>query len=298
MRADAQLLHDLGQAPLSVEVTMLRQVYDEQLAQEVTSFSTGPGAMFLSNEAFATEFATLRAASAECGQRVQTLCARVEQRIGEEEKQLAETEQPLRRVQQDIAVEEMRRDQVAALQRQIHTQQEMVRENQHQVTTRRLAQHLVDRMPARLYGIFTRELQQLVNRLAPLFTDGRYQSLQMDEHLRMQIFSTERSTVMNLTDISGGAYTQLMLAVRLALAQAIIGVAGGNPQFVILDEPFSFVDEYRTRKALEVLPRLSEEIAQVWVIAPRFDADLSFALHLQCSSTSDVLIAPDGPPVS
>jgi exonuclease SbcC len=153
-------------------------------------------------------------------------------------------------------------------------------------------------MPARLYGIFTRELQQLVNRLAPLFTDGRYQSLQMDEHLRMQIFSTERSAVMNLTDISGGAYTQLMLALRLALAQAIIGVAGGNPQFVILDEPFSFVDEHRTRKALEILPRLSEEIAQVWVIAPRFDADLSFALHLQCSLTSDVLIAPDGPPVS
>ena len=297
-RADAQLLHDLGQAPLSVEVTTLRQVHDEQLAQEVTSFSSGPGAMFLSNEAFATEFATLRAASAECGQRVQTLCARIEQRIGEEEKQLAETEQSLRRVQQDIAGEEMRRDQVVALQQQIHTQQEMVRQNQQHVTTRRLAQQLVDRMPARLYGIFTRELQQLVNRLAPLFTDGRYQSLQMDEHLQMQIFSTERSTVMNLADISGGAYTQLMLAVRLALAQAIIGVAGGNPQFVILDEPFSFVDEHRTRKALEILPRLSAEIAQVWVIAPRFDADLSFALHLQCSPTSDVLIAPDGPPVS
>jgi exonuclease SbcC len=297
-RADTQLLHDLGQAPLPVVVTTLRQVHDEQLAKEVTSFSTGPGAVFLSNEAFATEFATLRAASAECGQRVQTLYARIEQRIGEEEKYLTETEQSLRRVQQDIAAEEMRRDQVAALRRQIHTQQEMVRENQHHVTTRRLAQHLVDRMPARLYGIFTRELQQLVNRLAPLLTDGRYQSLQLDEDLRMQIFSTERSTVMNLTDISGGAYTQLTLAVRLALAQAIIGVAGGNPQFVILDEPFSFGDEHRTRKALEVLPRLSEEIAQVWVIAPRFDADLSFALHLQCSPTSDVLIAPDGLPVS
>jgi DNA repair exonuclease SbcCD ATPase subunit len=297
-RADDQLLHTLGQAPLAVEVTTLRQVHDEQLAQEAMNLSTGPGAVFLSNEAFAAEFATLRAASAECGQQVQTLCERVEQRIGEEEKQLAETEQHLRSVQQDIAAEETRRDQAAALQQQIHAQQEIVSENQQYVATRRLAQHLVERMPARLYGVFTRELQHLVNRLAPLFTDGRYQSLQMDERLRMQIFSTERGAVMNLTDISGGAYTQLMLAVRLALAQAIIAVAGGNPQFVILDEPFSFVDEQRRRKTLEALPHLSEEIAQVWVIAPRFDADLSFALHLQCSPTSDVLIAPDGPRVS
>lgn len=63
-------------------------------------------------------------------------------------------------------------------------------------------------------------------------------------------------------------------------------------QFVTLDEPFTFVDEHRVRKTLEVLPNLSEEIAQVWIMASRFDADMGFALHLRCAGDSDTLIAP------
>lgn len=68
-------------------------------------------------------------------------------------------------------------------------------------------------------------------------------------------------------------------------------VAVGGTQFVTLDEPFTFVDKHRVRKTLEVLPNLSEEIAQVWIMASRFDADMGFALHLRCAGDSDTLIA-------
>jgi exonuclease SbcC len=91
--------------------------------------------------------------------------------------------------------------------------------------------------------------------------------------------------------MSGGAYNQVMLAVRLALSQALIATAVGGAECIILDEPFAFFDERRTQKALETLPKVSDDIAQIWIIAQRFSDANSLTLHLRCALDSDVLIA-------
>ena len=75
---------------------------------------------------------------------------------------------------------------------------------------------------------------------------------------------------MDLEEISSGTQRQIMLAVRLALAQELVNSTQGGRQFIFLDEPFAFFDQERTRSALKVLPDLSNEISQVWIVAQEF----------------------------
>ena len=82
-----------------------------------------------------------------------------------------------------------------------------------------------------------------------------------------------------------------MLAIRLALSQAIITSSVGGDEFIILDEPFAFLDTKRTRKTLEVLPHMSNEIEQTWILAQSFDDESQLDLHLRCSRDNEELIA-------
>ena len=164
-------------------------------------------------------------------------------------------------------------------------------EQKQQIEVRHIAGKLLDGTHNRLYARFNLEMRYVVGRIMPLLTEGRYQSLQVDKNLQIQVFSNEKGNFVGLNEISGGTYQQLMLSIRLALSQALISSSIGGAQFIILDEPFAFFDEHRTRKSLEALPRMSEEIPQVWIISPRFDTTIGFDMHLRCTPDSDTLIA-------
>ncbi|MDQ3796396.1 MAG: ATPase, partial [Pseudomonadota bacterium] len=103
-----------------------------------------------------------------------------------------------------------------------------------------------------------------------------------DEALRVRVFSGQKHDFLNLDEISSGTQRQIMLAVRLALAQALVNTAVHGNQFIFLDEPFAFFDEQRMRDALKVLPTLSDNIIQIWVIAQEFPEDAHFNLHIRC----------------
>ena len=64
-----------------------------------------------------------------------------------------------------------------------------------------------------------------------------------------------------------------------------------GPQFLILDEPFAFFDRQRARASLDILGQISDQIAQVWVIAQEFEDDSHFDLHIECSRDQDKLVA-------
>jgi DNA repair protein SbcC/Rad50 len=129
---------------------------------------------------------------------------------------------------------------------------------------------------------FNRKLRGLVSKTLPLFTENRYEHLQIDDDLGVRAFSSEKRDFMDLDEISSGTQRQIMLAVRLALAQELVGRAVNGSQFLFLDEPFAFFDEKRTRSALTVLPTLSEELNQIWIIGQAFSEDLRFDLHIRC----------------
>ncbi len=156
-------------------------------------------------------------------------------------------------------------------------------EQHRRIDRRELAIDLLNGAAKHISKRFNQELRGLVGGTLPLLTEGRYEHLQIDENLNVKVFSSEKRDFMVLDEISSGTQRQIMLAVRLALTQELINRTVNGDQFLFLDEPFAFFDEERTRSALAVLPSLSDEIAQIWIIAQEFPEDMTFDLRIDCA---------------
>ena len=204
---------------------------------------------------------------------------------------ISTTQQDLTRLDQEIAREEARLNKAAQLDQQVTALEADLNAKTRQIEVRRVAQKLLASSHGRLFGRFNLEMRHVVSKIMPQLTDGRYETMQIDKNLDLQIWSNEKGNFSGLNEISGGTYNQIMLAVRLSLSQALIASSLCGAEFIIFDEPFAFFDAQRTRKTLETLPQVSSEIDQTWIISQHFDDASLFALHLQCSRDSDVLIA-------
>ncbi|MBF0402061.1 MAG: AAA family ATPase [Magnetococcales bacterium] len=160
----------------------------------------------------------------------------------------------------------------------------------HQIAVRRIACTLLRGACKGLSIRFNQELRRFIAKAAPLFTQGRYQHLRIDEQLQVAAFSTAKNDFVDFDEISTGVRYQLLLAVRMALAQALAARVGRAQQFIVLDEPFVFFDRQRIRESLDALLRVSDQISQVWVIAQEYEAALAEDLHLSCLTEEDSLV--------
>ena len=142
-----------------------------------------------------------------------------------------------------------------------------------------------------LSNTFNRDVKELVGRLLPLFTDGRYEHLQIDEGLNVRVFSSEKRDFMDLDEVSSGTQRQIMLALRLALSKKLLGRTVKGRQFAFLDEPFAFFDDERTRRALYALTDLGDDISQVWIVAQDFpqNCQVKFDTKIFCERGSNTL---------
>lgn len=165
--------------------------------------------------------------------------------------------------------------------------QQQVEEHRHRIRMRELANDLLLSAARHLSHRFNHNLRGLVGKTLPLFTEGRYEHLQIDEDLSVHAFSTEKRDFMDLDEISSGTQRQIMLALRLALSQELINRVVKSSQFSFLDEPFAFFDDKRTRSSLAVLPQLSDDINQIWVVAQQFPGDVDFDCRIECERESE-----------
>jgi len=129
---------------------------------------------------------------------------------------------------------------------------------------------------------FNHIIRDHVGKTLPLFTENRYEHLQIDEDLSVRVFSNEKHDFMDLDEISSGTQRQIMLAVRLALSQEMVSRKVQAQQFLILDEPFAFFDKERTERSLSVLPELSNDLPQIWIIAQSFPETMNFEHSIYC----------------
>ncbi len=188
--------------------------------------------------------------------------------------------------------EEMGRLQQAAdLRRQGEEQQAHARDHQHRIGVRERALELLAGAARYLSQRFNRDLQDLAAKTLPLFTEGRYEHLRIDQDLRVSAFSGEKRDFIDLEEISSGTQRQIMLAVRLALSQELVNRAATGRQFIFLDEPFAFFDQERTTNALRVFPELSDELTQCWIVAQQFPPDQRFALAIACDRDQEELVS-------
>jgi len=174
----------------------------------------------------------------------------------------------------------------ANLKEEVGIWEEQIERRRQHVKLRKNAMDLLERSTRHISQRFNRRLKELVGDTLPLFTDGRYEHLQIDENLAVRVFSRDKHDFMDLDEISSGTQRQIMLAVRLALSEELADKTAEGDQMLILDEPFAFFDDERTRNALSVLPKFSDSINQIWVIGQKFPPDWSFAMEIRCSRDS------------
>jgi exonuclease SbcC len=195
-------------------------------------------------------------------------------------------------LEQAIALEQSRLDKAEQLRTMQEELRERIGERERHIEICALADELIQGATREVSYQFNRKLRGLVSKTLPLFTENRYEHLQIEDDLTVRAFSSEKRDFMDLDEISSGTQRQIMLAVRLALSQELAGRAVKGSQFLFLDEPFAFFDERRTRSALTVLPTLSEELNQIWIIGQAFADDLHFDLHLQCERGRESISLP------
>ena len=182
-----------------------------------------------------------------------------------------------------IAEEQVRVIKANELVQSREAEQEKIAEHHHQIAVKTLAEELLVGAETTLSQRFNRDLRELVGHTLPLFTKGRYEHLKIDEELNVQVFSNQKRDFTALDEVSSGTQRQIMLAVRLALSQKLVDSAMTGRQFIFLDEPFAFFDAERTLSTLEVLPQLSDEITQIWLIAQDFPEGSQLDRHIECS---------------
>jgi len=130
---------------------------------------------------------------------------------------------------------------------------------------------------------FNRDIRDLMARTLPVFTQGRYQHLKLEPGLGVRIFSNDKHDYLDMDEISSGTQRQIMLALRLAMAQKLMGQTVKGRQFAFLDEPFAFFDEERTSHALQALDEVSDAISQLWIVSQTFPPGHEFAAEIKCS---------------
>jgi len=91
-------------------------------------------------------------------------------------------------------------------------------------------------------------------------TDGLYQKVEyLSDEQRIQV-TMKTGESLDADKLSGGAYDQLYLCIRLALGERLLKGAKG---FFIMDDPFIKADSDRLAKQLSVLERISKEGWQI-----------------------------------
>lgn len=205
----------------------------------------------------------------------------------EEERQNRESAEQLTT---QIEAEQIRRSKDQELRQQIQTLEQENQQAHHNISIRRIAGDMLQGACKGLSTRFNQELRRFIAKSAPLFTQGRYQHLRIDDDLNVAAFSTTKNDFVDFDEISTGVQYQLMLAVRMALAQALTARTASNAQFVVLDEPFAFFDRQRVRESLDALLRVSDQITQVWVISQEHEhGDHSDDLLLTCQLEANTL---------
>lgn len=196
--------------------------------------------------------------------------------------QLEEQNHQSAKISSALIIETERVKQAVELNKKIHDLQAQITAIEAQNKVRELASELLIGATRHLSTCFNQTLRDHVSKTLPLFTDSRYERLQIDDDLTVRIFSNNKYDFMELDEISSGTQRQIMLAVRLALSQEMVSRKVHSRQFMILDEPFAFFDEQRTKESLKVLPQLSQDLPQVWIIAQTFPKDMKFARSVYC----------------
>lgn len=122
----------------------------------------------------------------------------------------------------------------------------------------RIFQEIDDEERQRVGDLFG--VDSSVSRLFREFTDGRYRLVTYEPEQNQVYVERVDGLRMRATALSGGAFDQLYLAIRISIAERLLPETGG---FFIMDDPFIKADRKRLLRLMRTLERLVERGWQI-----------------------------------
>lgn len=112
-------------------------------------------------------------------------------------------------------------------------------------------------------------ISEFIAWVLPRLTSGRYETVRLSRDFEMEIYARERGDYVGLDCLSGGTVDQLLLALRLAFAKALIHTKRSPEyqQYLFFDEPFSSFDEDRAESFVRLLKRPDLNFVQIFLVS-------------------------------
>ncbi|MGB0713255.1 MAG: AAA family ATPase [Gammaproteobacteria bacterium] len=286
------ILDDLDSGTVRDRMNLVAELDDEALHQSATDFVEGEGRVLCDAEGFERFLEPL----AESGERLRAARPDFSGQWDEDLASLGSRVEDLEarhsEVEEQIKEEEARLSEASEMRARLEATKSGLGTPEHRIRIREIALEQIDGTVHRIYSQFNTQIRDYLQRLVPLITDGRYQHMKIAGNFAMEVFSTDKNDFVDLEDLSSGTQRQILLAVRLALSQALADARGVRQQALILDEPFAFFDRERMDQTLLTLSGFSDEMTQIWVISQEFSAHAPFDKLLECTRDKTELTLP------
>lgn len=286
------LLTQAEEGSLAQWAETLERFQEAPWSRTLPSWREGEGSILLEPEALTAHLAGYRRKLEEMRHDVEQIREDVQGSMEETRDAIGGLQDEGMRLEAQIREEQTRRQQDRELRAQMAVFEEGIALERRRIQVRQAARHLLRVAGSELSMHFNQELHRFLTRVVPLFTENRYQELRIGADLAVEVFSRDKNDFVALEEISSGVQHQLLLAVRVALAQALVSRTGSAPQFMVLDEPFAFFDRVRQNQALASLGSLSDDLAQFWVITQEFDPEPALERSIVCALSESSLTFP------
>ena len=127
-----------------------------------------------------------------------------------------------------------------------------------------LLEKMMNDFKVHMVGMIRPMLAEYASDLLRQLTDGKYSTLELDEHYDLFIY--DEGTPYEINRFSGGEEDLANLCLRLAISAVVAERSAIQTNFIILDEIFGSQDALRKRNIITALNALSKKFRQIFLI--------------------------------
>lgn len=289
VRQEVNLLDHINDQPLPEAIDGLRDIDSKPLKLALEKFTENEGSLFISEQVFADHQSQLNGLLDDNAGHAVSLRESIATQVGKLTSLIDEQHNKISKLELEIEDIQKHQKEKIELEAIIEDMQPSMDEHRQRIKVRETALKLTEGACSDIYTQFNKVLSKYTAIVMPKLTENRYKQVQIDDSLRLRVFSREKNDFAELDELSSGTQRQIMLALRLAISRALVEAGQQGKQFIILDEPFAFFDRERIRNTIASLNNMDKNITQFWIITQEFESPEQFELNIQCSRDSDEL---------
>lgn len=212
---------------------------------------------------------------------------RLRDTLDQQQGELNDFHKPLNRT---IGDEKRRSDEAGVIRSGLRDLQNQLKANEREAKLQKTGIKLLQRASDALISDFNESITHRTEKTMPLFTENRYKQIRISKDLAVHVYSEEKMDWVDFDEVSSGTKRQILLAVRIAMAEQLAKNTGNDKQFIFLDEPFTYFDQDRTKASIAALPKVSDVVCQIWIVAQEFPTDSHSDKQIHCPDTGDHIL--------